>query len=200
MFHAVNVKANIWHRRLGHLRTTMMRQRIPLLIGHTLCERDPKNMAECTACIKGKLIRRPSRWTLPKEMPRALHPLQGDICGPINPAACQFKYFLVLVDALRRNAEVSLLTTRNMAFPKTLAMILKFKNNFSENHISFLKMDNALEFKSRAFEDFCIASRIKLTYFGPYDHAQNGLAEAYIKKIQLIVCPVLFHAHFPPTM
>jgi hypothetical protein len=61
-------------------------------------------------------------------------------------------------------------------------------------------MDNALEFKSQAFEDFCIASGIELTYSVPYEHAQNGLAEAYIKKIQLIVRPLLFHAHLPATL
>ena len=135
------------------------------------------------------MIRQPSKWRLPTELPAALHRLQGDICGPITPSSGQFNYFMVLVDASGRHAEVSLLTTRNMVFPKILAMILKFRNHFPENPIRFLRMDNALEFKSHAFEDFCPASGIELTYSAPYEHAQNGLAEAYIKKLQLVVRP-----------
>ena len=43
-------------------------------------------------------------------------------------------------------------------------------------------------------------SGIKLTYSVPYEHAQNSLDEAYFKKIQLIVRPVLFHANLSPTL
>lgn len=59
-------------------------------------------------------------------------------------------------------------------------------------------MDNALEFKSQAFEDFCTTRGIVLTYSTPYEHAQNGLAEAYIKKIHLVVRPMLLHGKLPP--
>ena len=193
-------KADAWHRRLGHPGTTMMRKMIPILTGHNLCASDAERMEECAACIQGKLIRQPSRWKLPTEMPNALYRLQGDICGPISPQSGQFKYFFVLVDASGKHAEVSLLTTRNMVFPKTLAMILRFRNHFPDNQICFLRMDNALEFKSHAFEDFCTATGIVLTYSVPYEHSQNGLAEAYIKKIQLIVRPLLFHANLASTL
>ena len=199
-FLAASSKANIWHRRLGHPGTTMMRKMIPILTGHDLCTSDAERVEECAACIQGKLIRQPSRWKLPTEMPAALYRLHGDWCGPITPQSGQFKYFFVLVDASGRHAEVSLLTTRNMVFPKTLAMILRFRNHFPDNQICFLRMDNAMEFKSQAFEDFCTASGIELTYSVPYEHAQNGLAEAYIKKIQLIVRPLLFHANLSPTL
>lgn len=84
-----------------------------------------------------------------------------------------------------------------MVFPKTLAMILRFRNHFPDNQICYLRIDNALEFKSQAFEDFCIASGIVLTYSAPYEYAQNGLAEAYIKKIQLVVRPMLLHGKLP---
>ena len=199
-FLATNSKADVWHRRLGHPGTTMMRKMIPILKGHDLCTSDAERVEECAACIQGKLIRQPSRWKLPAEMPAPLHRIHGDCCGPITPQSGQFKYFFVLVDASGRHAEVSLLTTRNMVFPKTLAMLLRFRNHFPDNHICFLRMDNALEFKSQAFEDFCVASGIELTYSVPYEHTQNGLAEAYIKKIQLVVRPLLFHAHLPAIL
>ena len=79
-------------------------------------------------------------------------------------------------------------------------MILRFRNHFLDNQMCFLIMNNALEFKSQAFEDFCTTLGIELTYSMPYEHAHNGLAEAYIKKIQLIVRPLLFHSNPSPTL
>ena len=163
-----NARADLWHSRMGHPGTTMMRRMIPLLTGHELCTSDAEHVQECPACIQGKLIKQPSRWKLPAEMPAPLQRLHGDWCGPITPTSGQFKYFFVLVDASGRHAEVSLLTTRNMVFPKTLAMLLKFRNHYPDHPIRFLRMDNALEFKSQAFEDFCIATGIELTYSVPY--------------------------------
>ena len=46
-------------------------------------------------------------------------------------------------------------------------------------------MDNVAEFRSKTFEDFCTASGIQLMYFVPYEHNQNGLVEAHIKKLQM---------------
>ena len=198
-FLTANHRADLWHRRLGHPGTTMLRRMIPLLGGHEMCTSDAEHVRECPACIKGKLIRQPSKWKLPTEMPAPLFRLHGDWCGPISPEAGQFKYFFVLVDASGRHAEVSLLTTRNMVFPKTLAMLIKFRNHYPEHPVCHLRMDNALEFKSHAFEDYCTATGIELSYSVPYEHAQNGLAEAFIKKIQLIVRPLLFHAQLPAT-
>ena len=42
-----------------------------------------------------------------------------------------------------------------------------------------------------------MATGIELTYFVPYEHSQNGLAEAFIKKIQLISRPMLIQANLP---
>ena len=39
-FLAASSKANIWHRWLGHPRTTMMWKMIPILTGHDLCTSD----------------------------------------------------------------------------------------------------------------------------------------------------------------
>ena len=60
-------------------------------------------------------------------------------------------------------------------------------------------MDNAQEFKSQQFEDYCTATGISLTYAVPYEHSQNGLAEAFIKKIQMICRPLLIHAKLPSS-
>jgi hypothetical protein len=93
--------------------------------------------------------------------------------------------------------EVSLLNTRNMVFSKILAILIKFRTHYPDSPIQTLRMDNAKEFRAQQFEDYCVASGITLTYAVPYEHAQNGLAEAFIKKIQLISRPLLLHAKLP---
>ena len=93
---------------------------------------------------------------------------------------------MVLVDAAGIHFEVSFLSTRNIVFSKLLAMLIKFKTHYSDFPVKTLRMDNVQEFKSQHFEDYCMATGIELTYSVPYEHSQNGLAEAFIKKIQLI--------------
>ena len=191
--------SDIWHKRLGHPGTTILKRMIPLIVGHNLTPADATKIAPCEACIQGKMIQRPSQWQLPSELPPPLHRIQGDICGPINPASGSFRYFLVLIDASGSHLEVALLTTRNLVFPRILAILLRYKNHFPEHPIKFLRMDNALEFRSHAFEDYCTATGITLTYSVAYEHSQNGLAEAFIKKLQLVTRPLLLHAKLPDS-
>ena len=76
-------------------------------------------------------------------------------------------------------------------------MLIKFKIHHLDFSIKILRMDNAKEFRSQHFEDYCLATSTELTYSIPYEHLENGLAEAFIKKIQLISQPLLIHAGLP---
>ena len=196
----IPAKVQMWHNRLGHPGTTMFRRMLPSLDGHMVCPSDAGKLEGCAFCSQGKFIKQPSKWKLPSELPEPLERLQGDIRGPIVPPSGPFRYFLVLVDASGRHAKVSLFSTRNMAFPKLLAMILKIRTHYPDANIKTLRMDNAGEFKSQTFEDYCVASGIALTYAVPYEHSQNGLAEAYIKKIQLVVRFLLIYAKLQSSL
>lgn len=68
--------------------------------------------------------------------------------------------------------------------------MIRYKNHFPEYHVKFLHMDNVLEFRSYAFEEYCTAIGIILTYSATYEHSHNGLAEGFIKKFQLVVRPL----------
>ena len=104
---------------------------------------------------------------------------------------------MILVDAVGIHFEVSLLSSRNIVFAKVLAMLIKFRTHYSSFLMKTLRMDNAKEFVSQYFEYYYLATRINLTYSVLYEHSQNGLAEAFIKKIQLISRPMLLHANLP---
>ena len=192
-------KTTLWHGRLGHPGVTMFRRMLPAITGHSVCTSDANKAGACDACAQGKMSQKPSRWKLPHEMPPPLQRLQGDICGPISPASGPFRYYLVLVDVAGVHFEVSLLSTRNIAFAKILASLIRFRTHFPDHPIKTLRMDNAKEFRSQKFEDYCVATGMSLSYAVPYEHAQNGLAEAFIKKIQLISRPLLLHANLPSS-
>ena len=184
-----------WHKKFGHTNTTIFKRTISHISGHNLTPADANKIASCEACIQGKMIKRPSHWQLPPP----LHRIQGDICGPINPSSSLFRYFFVFIDAFKSHVEVTLLTTRNLIFPRILAILLRYINHFSNHHVKFLKMNDVLEFKFLALEDNCTASGINLTYSFSYERFQNGLAEAFIKKLQLIFRPLFLHAKLPDS-
>lgn len=79
----------LWHDRIGHLGSIMMRRNIENSNGHPL-----KNLKiltndefSCAACCQGKLITRPSPMKVNIESPQFLERIHGDICGPIHPSS-----------------------------------------------------------------------------------------------------------------
>jgi IS30 family transposase len=64
---------------------------------------------------------------------------------------------MVLIDASTRWSHVCLLSTRNHAFAKIISQIIKLKANYPENRIQSIRMDNAVELSSKAFNNYCMA-------------------------------------------
>ena len=177
----------------------MLRPMILLLEGHTLHTSNAEKIGVCGVCSQGKFSLRASKWRLPTELPPALEHLQGDVCGPIIFPSDPFQYSFVLVDASGQYVDLSLLSTRNLIFPKLLAMLLKLRTHYPDVAMKALRVDNTANFRSHLFEDYCIVSGINLTYLVLYEHNQNGLAEAYIKKLQMVARPLLLHVRLRPA-
>ena len=60
-------------------------------------------------------------------------------------------------------------------------------------------MDNAAEFSSKAFNDYCMALGIQVQHSVPYVHTQNSLAESLIKRVKLIARPLLQNCNLPTS-
>jgi len=60
-------------------------------------------------------------------------------------------------------------------------------------------MDNAGEFTSKAFNDYCLAMGIDVQHSVPHVHTQNGHAESLIKRIKLIARPLLQDSKLPTS-
>ena len=108
----------LWHDRLGHLGSIMMKRIIENSHGHALKSQKILLSSDypCIACSLGKLIVRPSHTKVLVESPTFLERIQGDICGPIHSPCGPFRYFMVLIDASSRWSHVCLLFTLNVAF------------------------------------------------------------------------------------
>ena len=183
---------NLWHDRLGHPGSSMIRRIIEHSNEHPL--KNQKNLLpnelSCEACSQGKLIIRPSINKIMSESPVFLERIHGDICGPI-------RYFMVLIDASTRLSHVCLVFTRNVAFAWLLAQIIKLRAHFSDYPIKTIRLDNAGEFTSQTFNNFCMSIGINVEHSVAHVHTQNGLAESLIKRLQLIARPLLMKTKLP---
>ena len=186
----------LWHNRLGHPGTGMMRKLMMNSLGHTFKGVIPRNLT-CAACAQGKLITRPSPAKVNKETLNFLERIQGDICGPIHPPCGTFRYFMVLIDASTRWSHVCLLSTRNLAFARLLAQMIRLRAHFPDFPLKTIRLDNAGEFTSQAFNEYCMSMGVKVEHSVAHVHTQNGLAESFIKRIQLIARPLLMKSKLP---
>ena len=80
----------------------------------------------------------------------------GDICGPIHPPCGPFRYFMILIDAFTRWSHVCFLSTRNVAFARLLAQIIRLRAQIPNYPIKTIRLDNADEFTSQTFIDYCM--------------------------------------------
>jgi hypothetical protein len=62
-----------------------------------------------------------------------------------------------------------------------------------------VRLNNAAEFSSRAFNDYCMVQGIEVQHSMSYVHTQNGLAKSLIKRIKLIIRPLLHSCNLPIT-
>ena len=107
---------------------------------------------------------------------------------------------MVLIDASSRWSHVCLLFSRNLAFARLLAQIIRLKAQFPKNPIKAIRLDNAGEFTFQAFDAYCMTNGISVEHPVAYVHTQNGLAESLIKRLQLIARPLLMRTNLPTSV
>ncbi|KAM1628851.1 hypothetical protein ACFX2K_017216 [Malus domestica] len=188
----------LWHDRLGHPGRIVMRRIFKTSHGHPLT-RSLGSIREiaCQTCSMGKLITKPSYDKIRSNPPIFLQRIQGDICGPIQPPCGPFRYFMVLVDASTCWSHVCLLSTRNAAFSKLLAQVIKLRAHHPDYPIKSIRLDNAGKFTSKTFDDYCMSVGVEVEHPLPYVHTQNGLAEAFIKRLQMIARSLVIRTKLP---
>ncbi|KAI3693370.1 hypothetical protein L6452_33205 [Arctium lappa] len=69
--------------------------------------------------------------------------------------------------------------------------------HFPDYSIKKVRLDNAGEFTSQAFNDYCMSVGIVVEHPVAHVHTQNGLAESLIKRLQLIARPLIMRTKLP---
>ena len=164
----------IWHDRLGHLGSSMMHRIIEHSHGHPLKNQKilSPNEYSCVVCSQGKLIVRSSFTKVISESPVFLERIYGDICESIHPSCGPFHYFMILIDASTKWSHVCILYTRNVAFARLLAQIIKLRAQFPDYLIKTIHLDNAGEFTSQTFIDYCMSVGINIEHPVAHTHAK----------------------------
>ena len=103
---------------------------------------------------------------------------------------------MVLVDVSTCWSYVCLLSTRNIAFAILLTLIIKLRAHHLDYPIKSIRLDNVSEFTLKIFDDYCMSFGIEVEHHIPRVHIQNGLAEAFIKRLQLITRTLVMCTNF----
>ena len=90
-----------------------------------------------------------------------------------------------------------MLSTRNVAFARLLAQIIMLQAHFLDYPIKKIRLDNAGEFISKAFDDYCMSVGIEVEHSIAHVYTQNGLEKAFIKRLQLIARALLMRTKLP---
>ena len=69
--------------------------------------------------------------------------------------------------------------------------VTKLRAHFPDYAIKTIRLDNAGEFRSQSFINYCMAIGITVEEPVAHVHTQNDLAESFIKLLQLIARPLL---------
>ncbi|KAM1202909.1 hypothetical protein ACFX2J_018794 [Malus domestica] len=91
----------------------------------------------------------------------------------------------------------ALLSKRNAAFSKLLAQFIKLRAPHPNYPIKSIRLDNAGEFTSKTFDDYCMSVGVEVEHPVPHVHTQNGLAEAFIKRLQMIARSLVIRTKLP---
>ena len=143
------------------------------------------------------MITHPSPTKIGNESLNILERIHGHICGPIHLPCESFSYFIILIDASTTWSHVCLLSTRNQAFVRLLAQLIRIRAHFTDYPVKKIHLDNASEFSSQGFNEYCISIGIDIKHLVGHVHTQNGLAESFIKRIKLIARPLFMKCKLP---
>ena len=103
---------------------------------------------------------------------------------------------MVLVNASTRWSHVCLLSTKNAAFSKLLAQVIKLRVHHPDYLIKSIRLDNVEEFTSKTFDDYCMSIGVEVEHLVPHVHTQKSLAEAFIKHLQMITRSLVIRTKF----
>jgi transposase InsO family protein len=186
--HSINVAATttpfpntktLWHYRAGHVNPAAMDAACGLVEG---MEYSGRTIADCTACMEGKLHALPHPEAAEHRAQRPLQLIHSDICGPMTPSRDGFRYFITFIDDCTRHVVVCLLRDKSEA----MQAFLDFKASAekgTQRNVEQFRTDGGGEYLSNDFIDFLSGDGIQRQTSAPYSQQQNGVSERYNRTV-----------------
>ncbi len=173
-----NNDLDLIHKRLNHLSKDYLIKTLENTKGFNsnIQELNKIDLNDCKPCIYGKSHEITSYKPLesPKEI---LTYFDIDIASPFKNIGLKGeRYFITFTCRSTRAIWVYALKYRSQALDKLKELVNLIKNQFNIN-IKGIYLDNAKEFFSSLFIEYCTNKGIILDPISPYAHSQNGIAE-----------------------
>ena len=90
---------------------------------------------------------------------------------------------MVLIDVSTGRSHFYLLSTRNVAFDRLIAQMIKLRAQFLDYPIKTIRLNNVGEYASQTFTDNCMLIGINVEHLVAHIHTQNDLVESLIKRL-----------------
>lgn len=174
----------VWHRRLGHISMSGLEKIAKSGMLKDVKSVDFKNATTevCKHCAEGKMSKLPWKYKT-SSTERPLELIWSDIFGPVSPESKDGKrYFISFLDDYTHFTVIYLIKNKSEAYDKFVEYVKMATSKFNMN-ISRLKCDNAQEYKSEKFRNFCLKNGIQVQYTVPYTPQLNSKAERFNRHI-----------------
>ena len=79
----------------------------------------------------------------------------------------------------------------------SFTQIIKLRAHHSDYPIKSIRLDNAGEFTLKSFDEYCMSLGIDVEHSIPHVHTKNGLAEVFIKRLQMIARTLVMRTKLP---
>lgn len=186
----------LWHKRMGHLSLSGLKQLKCDDIDMKLISKISN--FNCITCAKGKHCREKfvDSTNHAKQILELIH---SDVCGPMSCNSIGgSRYYVTFIDDFTRKIFVYVIKNKNQVYD----CFLKFKNfveNQTSKKIKILRSDNGTEYVNSKFQTLCATSGIQHQKTCTYTPEQNGLAERFNRTIMERVRCLLFEAGLPKS-
>jgi len=159
--------ANLWHRRLGHVSSSLLNK---LVVGDLVCGLPKLKFSEnkiCDACVRGKEARSSFKLKNGVSTTRLLELVHMDLCGlVIIQSRGGKKNILVTADDFSKFTWNMFVQTKDettgvlMIFAKEIQLKINCK-------IESIKSDHVIEFENAQIKGFCTDHRIHHNFSAP---------------------------------
>lgn len=199
---AANVNdINLWHKRLAHVNTEIIRQTCKS--GSVSGLPKFKNTDfYCESCKLNKFKRVSFKHSNRVKSKRPLELIFADVWGPCKIEGRKGeKYFLSVIDDFSRRVALYPLKQKSQV-PEILQRHIIRAERFLGKKVKAIRTDNGREFVNSNFDSFCDKLGIRHEHTNTYTPEQNGVAERYNQTVadgtRTILCESGLDASFWP--